>query len=125
MRGIASLVCLVFRNCRFELTANLGRSRKWFASPVQLALWPASPTAPGEDMGCCGSKPAEEAEDPLKGTGICEKQLHPPHISPTGLQVLRLLHSSKALLLLATRTISSRAVGTGVHSQLDCQPAIR
>ena len=86
MRSITSLVLFAIGNCKFELTASLERSRKWFKSPVQLLLWQASLDAP-EEMGCCGSKAAVEAEDPLTGTGICQKQLYPPHISTTGLQV--------------------------------------
>lgn len=87
MRGIAGLLCFAAGNFKFELTASLERSRKWFASPVQLVLWQASVSDSGDIMGCCGSKAVEEADDPLTGSGICQKQLYPPHISPTGLQV--------------------------------------
>jgi hypothetical protein len=87
MRGIAGCFRFVFGNCKVELTASLERSRKWFASPILLVLWQTSVGASGEHMGCCSSKAADEPEDPLTGTGICQKQLYPPHISPTGLQV--------------------------------------
>ena len=86
MRGIAGFFRFVFGNCKFELTASLERSRRWLSSPVLLVLWQTSVGASG-DMGCCSSKAADEPEDPLTGTGICQKQLYPPHISPTGLQV--------------------------------------
>ncbi|KAL3138198.1 hypothetical protein ABBQ38_005422 [Trebouxia sp. C0009 RCD-2024] len=85
MRGLASLFCFIFRNWRFELTATWERSRRrWFASPIQLVLLQTQ-TAP--HMGCCTSKSTVEEDSPLTGTGICQKQLYPPHISPTGLQV--------------------------------------
>lgn len=85
MRGLASLLCLLFRNCRFELTATLERSRRWF-TPSLLVLLQANPST---QMGCCSSKSSVDEDDPLTGTGVCQKQLHPPHTSTTGLQVIR------------------------------------
>lgn len=85
MRGLASLLCFVFRNWRFELTATWERSRRrWFASPIKLVLLQ---TQTASHMGCCTSKSNIDEDSPLTGTGICQKQLYPPHTSPTGLQV--------------------------------------
>ena len=82
MRGFASLLCFLFRNCRFELTATL-RSRRRFTPSLLVLLQ----TSPSFQMGCCFSKSSVDEDDLLTGTGICQKQLYPPHISPTGLQV--------------------------------------
>ena len=125
MRGIAGCFRFVFGNCKVELTASLERSRKWFASPILLVLWQTSVGASGEHMGCCSSKAADEPEDPLTGTGICQKQLYPPHISPTGLQV----QLSKGCALCATTTTGTYSIltlyvaGSRINGQLDCQPA--
>lgn len=86
MRALANFLCFVFRNCSFELTASLQRSGRWLASPVQLILLQARYPS-GQDMGCCASKPNVEEDDPLSGTGICQKHLYATHFSPTGLQV--------------------------------------
>ncbi|DBA87178.1 TPA: hypothetical protein ACH3X2_005182 [Trebouxia sp. C0005] len=87
MRGIAGFFRFVFGNCKVELTASSERSRKWSASPILRVLWQTSVGNLSIHMGCCSSKAPHEPEDPLTGTGICQKQLYPPHTSPTGFQV--------------------------------------
>ena len=87
MRRIARWFFWILEHCTFQVTASLHLPGKLPAPPLRLTLW--STTFSKDDrMGCCNSKTFEEVQDPLEGTGICEKQVYPIHLSPTGLQVL-------------------------------------
>lgn len=123
MRGLASLLCCLLRSCKFELTATLERSRRWFSPSILVLL---QTHTPGQ-MGCCTSKASVEEDDPLTGTGICQKQLYPPHISPTGLQVELTPNTRSVQYLAAIRFTqsASAAAGPGFYSQLGSYSAIR
>ena len=127
MRGIARLLYFILRSCKFELTASLQRSRSWFSSPLQLVLLQAQ-HRPDHQMGCCGSKAAVEENNPLSGTGICQKQLFPLHTSPTGLQaVFEVLHRKHAAVSgqVTNIALGYALAGEGLHSQLGGHLAVR